>query len=189
MKLNPLGKWLRLCHECDCGSEEIFQWYKNEKIFKYCEKCKDKKMKEYIEYWQDMPPPMSPNEYEVEIYRHHCKGHKSVCLLGMTKKLQEFCDFMVDLNPIEQNKPVVKCDWNLMDNNSEVCIGDGVLNLEGLQLVDKLLKKCDKLVTRVFLKKFSWIRYATHFPNSFPNASLIIPTQEDISIVIWENDK
>lgn len=40
--LNPLGKWLRFCHECDCGSEEICQYHK-EKKFKYCSKCKERK--------------------------------------------------------------------------------------------------------------------------------------------------
>ena len=41
-KLNPLGRWLRSCHECNCGSKEIYEYDKENKI-KYCIKCKDKK--------------------------------------------------------------------------------------------------------------------------------------------------
>lgn len=44
--LNPLGRWLRLCHECDCGSEKICE-YNKEKDFKYCPDCKEKKFLKY----------------------------------------------------------------------------------------------------------------------------------------------
>lgn len=40
--LNPLGRWLRSCHECDCGSNEICEYDKENKV-KYCVKCKEKK--------------------------------------------------------------------------------------------------------------------------------------------------
>ena len=29
--------------------------------------------------------------------------------------------------------------------------------------------------------------YAKYFPNEFPNAKFVIPTQENIAIVVWEN--
>lgn len=140
-----------------------------------------------LSYWQNLSPPMCPNPYEVELYRHHVKGYGPVCLLGMTKELQHLCEYMIDSNPIKQNKPVLKKDWNEIDTYSEVLIGDGILNLEGLQIVDKLIKNCEKLVFRVFLKKFSWMKYAKHFPDKFPNAKMVIPTQEDIAIVVWES--
>ena len=138
------------------------------------------------EHWQNLSPPLCPNDYEVEIYKHHSIGHGIVGLLGMTNKLQKICSFMVDLNPTHQTKPVIKCDWNDLHEYADVIIGDGVLNLEGLQLANRLLNKYQKLICRVFLKKFSWMKYATHFPQKFPDAKLVIPTQEDIAIVVWE---
>lgn len=143
-------------------------------------------IKKDTEHWQNLNPPLCPNEYEVALYKHHTKGLKPICLLGMTERLQPLCDFMVDLYPIKQTKPVFQKNWNVIDEQAEAIIGDGVLNLEGLNLVEKLIKSYKKLVFRVFLKKFSWMKYATHFPDHFPNADLVIPTQEDIAIVIWE---
>lgn len=142
-------------------------------------------IKKDTKYWQNLLPPMSPNEYEVEIYKHHIKGYKPVCLLGMTEKLQPICDFMVDLYPIEQNKLVIEQNWNDLKEPAEAVIGDGVINLEGLQLVEKLIKNYQRLVFRVFLKKFEWIKYAQHFPTEFPGSKLIIPTQENIAIVVY----
>lgn len=139
-----------------------------------------------IEYWQNLSPPLCPNSYEVELYRHHSKGYGPVCLLGMTKELQPLCEFMIDLHPVQQYKPVIKSDWRDIKEFAEVFIGDGVVNLEGLDLVNDLLKIAEKVVIRVFLKKFPWMKYATHFPNKFPGSSLVIPTQEDIAMVIWE---
>lgn len=144
-------------------------------------------MNKDIEHWQNLQPPLCPNLYEIEIYKHHVKGYGPVCLLGMTKNLQDLCEYMVDINPIKQSKPVIKQNWNEFNGYAEAIIGDGVLNLEGLQLVEKLNKICKKLICRVFLKKFDWMKYATYFPTNFPNSSIVIPTQKDISIVIWEN--
>ena len=105
----------------------------------------------------------------------------------MTKELQHLCDYMIDLHPIKQTKPVIKKNWNSFNEYVGCIIGDGVLNLEGLQLVDKLISKCDKLICRVFLEKFSWMKYAKHFPKEFVNAKFVIPTQENICVVVWEN--
>jgi len=140
-----------------------------------------------IEHWQNLKPPLSPNEYEIEIYKHHIKGCGPICLLGMTKELVKFCDFMVDLNPIKQERPVIKCDWSKINQNVDVVIGDGVLNLAGLDLVDNLLNVTNKLICRVFLKKLQGMKYATHFPTKFPKSTMVIPTQENVVIVIWEN--
>lgn len=137
-------------------------------------------------HWQNLNPPLSPNEYEVELYKHHTKGFGPVCLLGMTKELINLCDFMVDLNPIKQTKPVLKHDWAEINEWSEVVIGDGALNLSGLSLVDKLFKNSNKVICRVFLKKLDGMKYATHFPTEFPGASLVIPTQENVVMVVWE---
>lgn len=147
-------------------------------------------MKNLIEdshHWQNLQPPLSPNDYEVELYRHHTKGCGPICLLGMTKKLIPLCDFMVDLNPIKQEKPVIKCDWSQIKEQVEVVIGDGVLNLSGLGLVDELLKITNRLICRVFIKKLDGMKYATHFPKEFPKSKLVIPTQENVVLVVWDN--
>lgn len=137
-------------------------------------------------HWQNLMPPLSPNGYEVELYKHHTKGHKPICLLGMTKELISICDFMVDLNPIKQEKPVIMSDWSQINQMCDVIIGDGVLNLSGIDLVSVLMKKTNKLICRIFLKKLEGMKYATHFPNEFSNSSIIIPTQENVVMVIWE---
>jgi hypothetical protein len=105
----------------------------------------------------------------------------------MTKELIEFCDFMVDINPIKQEKPVVRCDWSKLNQQVDVIIGDGVLNLSGINLVKDLLKITNKLICRVFLKKLEGMKYATNFPTEFPGSTIIIPTQENVVMVIWEN--
>lgn len=50
-ELNPLGKWLKLVHSCDCGSQEPYErWYadaEGNKLFKICKKCKERKIREY----------------------------------------------------------------------------------------------------------------------------------------------
>jgi hypothetical protein len=139
-----------------------------------------------IEYWKNTQPPLCPNEYEIEIYKHHCKGYGPICLLGMTKQLQFLCDFMVDAYPEHQTKPVIKRDWKDLNEYAEVIIGDGVVNLEGLELINTLREKYKKIICRVFLNKFSWMKYAKHFPTEFPGSKLTVPTQKDIAIIIWD---
>lgn len=138
------------------------------------------------QHWQNLKPPLSPNEYEVELFKLHTSGISPVCLLGMTKELIPLCDFMVDINPIPQNKPVIQSDWGELDQKSSVIIGDGILNLAGIELIDHLLKLANKIVCRVFLKKLDGMKYAQHFPQKFSGAELVIPTQENIVMVIWD---
>ena len=136
-------------------------------------------------HWQNLKPPLAPNPYEVELFKFHINQLRPVCLLGMTKELIPLCDFMVDLNPISQNKPVIKSDWKELDKQSSVIIGDGVLNLSGLDLIYSLLKLTTKIVCRVFLKKLNGMKYAQHFPKEFLGSELVIPTQENVAMVIW----
>ena len=107
------------------------------------------------QHWQNLEPPLAPNTYEVELFKLHTNGLHPVCLLGMTKELIPLCDYMVDLNPIPQNKPIIQSDWKDLNKESSVIIGDGVLNLAGLELINYLLKLTNKIVCRVFLKKFN----------------------------------
>lgn len=138
-------------------------------------------------HWQSLRPPLSPNDEEVRIYEERCLGRGLVCMLGMTKELAHLCEYMVDLNPIPQAKPVIKSEWSDFSSIAEVVIGDGVLNLAGLELADKVRRKCDRLVCRVFKRKFEGMKYATHFPTSFPGATDIKETQPDIVIVTWDS--
>jgi len=148
----------------------------------------DDKLIQDTNHWQSLLPPLSPNDHEVGIYEKKCAGSGPVCLLGMTKELIHLCDYMVELNPISQPKPVIKSDWMNFSASvpAEVVIGDGVLNLAGPGLVDHLMKFHDKLVCRVFKRKFDGMKYATHFPTSFPGSKEITETQPDIVIVTWE---
>jgi hypothetical protein len=136
-------------------------------------------------HWQNLKPPLSPNPYEVELFKFHINQLHPVCLLGMTKELIPLCDFMVDLNPIPQNKPVIQSDWKQLDQKSSVIIGDGILNLSTLDIIDHLLELTTKIVCRVFLKKLEGMKYAQHFPKEFAGAELVIPTQKDVVMVIW----
>lgn len=149
----------------------------------------DDKLIRDTKHWQNLRPPLSPNEEEVAIYEKKCLGRRPVCLLGMTKELIYLCDYMVDLNPTSQAKPVIKSDWASFDVSApaEVVIGDGVLNLAGPGLVDLLLKRHEVVVCRVFKRKLEGMKYATHFPTSFPGAKEVLETQPDIVMVTWES--
>lgn len=136
-------------------------------------------------HWQNLSPPLAPNEEEVLVYEKYTKGRGPVCLLGMTKQLIHLCEYMVDLNPLPQEKPVIKSDWASFTGMAEAVIGDGVLNLAGMELVPKIMSVCDIFICRVFLKKIAGMKYATHFPDSFPGSSKVIPTQPDVAIVVW----
>lgn len=137
------------------------------------------------QHWHGQSPPKAPNDFEIEIYKNFLENRTPICLFGMTKELVPLCDLAVDLNPVEIGKPTVKCNWNDYKIKTDVIIGDGILNLEGLELVDKLSNVCNRLVCRVFLEKMTWMKYAKHFPKSFPNSDTLIYTQKDIAIIIW----
>jgi len=147
----------------------------------------DDKLIQDTQYWQGLMPPLAPNEEEVGIYEEMCREYGPVVMLGMTKELVRVCEYMVDLNPIPQPKPVLKSDWSEFSGLAGTIIGDGVLNLTGLGLVRTLSDRCDRLVCRVFLKRFDGMKYATHFPSSFSGARRVIATQPDIAIVVWDN--
>lgn len=137
-------------------------------------------------HWHGRNPPLCPNPYEIECYKYNIKNKSPVCLLGMTKELLPLCDYAIDLNPVECDKPVRKMNWWDILEFSEVMIGDGVLNLVGLEFVDKVARlMTNSLVCRVFLKKQPWMKYATHFPTSFPGATWF-ESQPDIAMVRWK---
>ena len=81
----------------------------------------------------------------------------------------------------------MKAAWADFTGLAGTIIGDGVLNLAGIELAEKLLPRCDRLVCRVFQRKLEGMKYATHFPTLYPGASRIISTQTDVAIVVWDN--
>jgi hypothetical protein len=140
-----------------------------------------------VQHWQNLKPPLAPNEAEIEIYREYIGDSKPVCLLGMTKELVPLCDFAVDLNPLNIGKPTIKSDWNDLEETSEVIIGDGILNFTGFQFVEKALSISKKLICRIFMAKQLGMKYATYFPKQpeFPGTYKLTHTQENIVIVMW----
>jgi hypothetical protein len=137
-------------------------------------------------YWQNLVPPYAPNADELALYRSLVGAATPVCLLGMTRDLVPLCDVAADLNPIAIGKPVLKCDWNALTGRFGAVIGDGVLNLAGPGLVQKVLAVSDRLVARVFMKKQPLMRYATIFPTEFPGSTAVYVTQPDIAVVVWD---
>lgn len=105
----------------------------------------------------------------------------------MTKELVHICDYMVDLKPIPQKKPVLAADWAEFNAPADAIIGDGVLNLSGTELVDKMRRKCERLVCRVFTRRFEGMKYATHFPTRFPGAKEVRDTQPGVVMVTWDS--
>lgn len=137
------------------------------------------------DHWHGLLPPMAPNAEEVALYRKFIGESRPVYLLGMTKDLLDLCDVAVDLNPVPTTKSVLLANWLEMDGfQAGVVIGDGVLNLAGMELVERVSKLSKKLICRVFLKRQPWMKYATHFPKSFPGAT-ITQTQPEIAMVVW----
>jgi hypothetical protein len=138
-------------------------------------------------HWQNLSPPSCPNEEETSLYKKLIGDSTPVCLLGMTKELVPFCDVAVDLNPHKIDKPIIKGNWADLTGSYGAIIGDGVLNLMGLEFVPQMLQLAPKLVCRVFMKKLPEMKYAQIFPTEFPGSKSVIITQPDIAIVSWEN--
>jgi hypothetical protein len=138
------------------------------------------------EHWQGCKPPLSPNEEEVAIYKKEIGDKKPVYLFGMTKSLAGMCDVAVDLCPIEIGIPAIKSNWLDVEGfYAGAIIGDGIVNLEGDNLIKKVSTMTDKLIARVFMAKQPGMKYATYFPTEFPGSSSVIITQKDIAIVTW----
>lgn len=139
------------------------------------------------EHWQNLSPPLAPNKFEIEVYEDMLIGYQQVTLLGMTKELIPLVSLAIDLNPIETiGVCTAKRDWNNLGAfQTDAIIGDGVINLIGIELVPKIMRHCDIFISRVFLRPFPGMKYATHFPNRFPKAQAIIRTQPGVIIAIW----
>lgn len=138
------------------------------------------------DHFNNLSPPLSPNEYEVSIYEKY-KGTNTL-LLGYTKQLVYLCNIAIDLNPpLNYNEKIIKQDWFTINEHYDVIIGDGVLNLVGGDLVKHLSSYCNTLIIRFFTNKINGMKYATYFRDntSFLLPDIIIDTQPSCKILIW----
>jgi len=117
-------------------------------------------------HFSNLKPPLSPNLYEVEIYKKYIGTDRfeKVLLLGYTKELIDLATIAIDINPINHPK-VKKGNWFDISDNYDVIMGDGVLNLVGGSLVDKLLSFTNLIIIRFFPEKLECMKYATYFKN------------------------
>jgi 7-cyano-7-deazaguanine synthase in queuosine biosynthesis len=139
------------------------------------------------EHWDTLKPPLAPNAMEVAIYAEYCTNRK-VCLLGLTKELRQLADITVDLAPSAD----VHMDWLEIGNigaTFDTVIGDGVLNLVDQSLKGEALKVASTFVCRVFTKKLNGMKYATHFPTDFSDATRVVHTQDGVAIVVYEKGR
>lgn len=149
------------------------------------------------DHFNNLPYPLSPNEYEVSIYEKYIKYEVSkykkyegvhTLLLGYTKQLIHLCDIAIDINPpLNYGINIIKQDWFSIIGYYDVIIGDGVLNLVGGDLVKYLSTHCNTLVIRFFTNKINGMKYATYFREntSFLLPDIIIDTQPSCKILIW----
>lgn len=151
------------------------------------------------EHFNSLTPPLSPNQDEIEIYQKYITDHNEILLLGYTKELIKFADISVDLNfPENLNAlddiELIKDDWFNIPNYGKkygTIIGDGVLNLVGGSLVERLRRSCDRLIIRFFTSKINGMKYATYFAHNtnFLLPDKIIDTQESCKILMWNFNK
>lgn len=134
-----------------------------------------------IEHWQNLKPPLAPNQEEVRLYEGWAKG--CVLLLGETKELAHLCHRALDMYPSS-----IADQGNWFDINAyyDTIIGDGVINLAGMELIDAVRPHCKRFVTRVFTTKHEGMKYATFFPTEFPNSTREIVTQVGCMFVVYE---
>jgi hypothetical protein len=142
----------------------------------------------YIEsgnHWINAPYPLKPNDTEVKMYQQHLLTGTTL-LLGSTVPLLPLCDEAIDLTPRIQDPKIIKGDWNNIEKFYDNIIGDGVLNLEGEKIIENLRPKCHRFISRVFSRKFSYMKYATFFYKDFHNATKIAEINESCPIFIWK---
>lgn len=138
-------------------------------------------------HWLNLKPPLSPNRPEVALFTEFCLRKSPVLMLGLTKQLRHLCDVMVDLKKIDAEKPVLQANWFEFNQRADVIIADGAINLTGFDLIPRVLSLCERFVCRVFTRKHDGMKYATFFPKEFPGAQEVIPTQDGVVLIVYEN--
>ena len=141
-----------------------------------------------IDHFNNLNPPLCPNNDEITVYKKHLGTGKKL-LLGYTKQLINLCDDAMDLNPpANLISSIIKQDWFTITDFYDTIIGDGVLNLVGGKLVQYLSTHCNTLIIRFFTDKIDGMKYATNFRNNtiFMLPDTIIHTQPSCKILIWK---
>jgi len=142
-----------------------------------------------VDHFNNLPPPLYPNESEVLIYTKYISTeyNHTTLLLGYTKQLIHLADIAIDLNPPNHNTNIIKQDWYTIEGYYNTIIGDGVLNLVGGDLVEYLSHHCDTLIIRFFTEKINGMKYAKQFKRNtnFLLPDIIIDTQPKCKILVW----
>ena len=136
-------------------------------------------------HWTNPPYPLKPSDAEVEIYKENLIAGRTL-LLGSTIQLLDICDAALDISPRYKHPKIIQGDWYAITGYYENIIADGSLNLCGTSLIDAVKPHCSVFISRVFSKKFSYMKYATHFYSEFPNATKLAEINESCPIFIWK---
>jgi hypothetical protein len=136
-------------------------------------------------HWTAAPYPLRPCTEEVEIYKNNLLSGKTL-LLGCTTPLLDICDEAIDLVVRVQNPKIRQGDWYNISGFYDNIITDGAINLTGPSLIDAVKPHCKQLISRVFSRKFSYMKYAKLFYTEFPNATKIAEINESCPIFIWK---
>ena len=141
------------------------------------------------DYWQNLDKnghvKVVPVDEEVRAYRRMSIGDRRL-LLGETKQLMPWCTEAVDMYPCGEYEKTFQGDWMNLDGHWDTIMGDGAINLVGIELVEAVRPHCDRLVVRVFEEWIHEWKYATHFPTQFPGALTTYRIQEGTRMVIWD---
>ena len=156
-------------------------------ILKYAMALQDDK-----DFWINLKWPAAPNDNDYEIFRRYCKGR--VLLLGSTNLLLPLATEAWDVNPLYNNKKIIKKDWFSLDTHWDTIITDGTLAI-GKEFTENLLKivlpQCDRFITRAFLNPNWPTKYAVYFPKAheLDPKPLEHPINEVYTFYIWNRNQ
>jgi hypothetical protein len=143
------------------------------------------------DYWQhELPPPLSPSEIDVNIYKSNlCEG--DTLLLGCTHKLIPLSIVQMDIDPWYEAPTVINLNWRHNKLFYTNIIGDGVLNFSedlanAVILMSASHSKC--FVTRSFKFKLPEMKIAAYFPTieQLPIKPTKIVECQTHSFFVWQ---
>lgn len=142
------------------------------------------------DYWaSDLPHPLGPSDYDVEMYRRS-RLTGSTLLLGCTKKLISLSDRQLDIDPWYESDTVIIGDWVNNKNFYTNIIIDGGLCFTK-ELCDDILrmaeKNCKRFIARSFTRKLDIMRIADYFPteNDFEIEPDLTIDEGEYKFYVW----